>query len=96
VFMSLLAGDCLTTHSLLQLTNFQAGGHLTPTSYSSHCHLKDSLVIEAAHYTASAWTTQKTPLPTILLLLRHVAIAWTTYRTPLPSYSIVACYESVA
>jgi hypothetical protein len=40
--MSSVAGDCLTTHSLLQLTNSLAGGHLIPTSYSSHCHLKGS------------------------------------------------------
>jgi hypothetical protein len=30
VFTSLLAYDCL-------ITNSQTGGHLTPTSYSSHC-----------------------------------------------------------
>jgi hypothetical protein len=40
VFTSLLAGDCLTTHALLQLTNSQAGGHLTPTTYSPHYRLK--------------------------------------------------------
>jgi hypothetical protein len=28
MFMSLLAGDCLATNSLLQLTNSHAGGHL--------------------------------------------------------------------
>jgi hypothetical protein len=28
-------------------------------------------------YIASAWTTQKTPLPTVLLLLHHVAISQT-------------------
>jgi hypothetical protein len=35
-----------------------------------------------AHYIALAWTTQKTPLPTVHLLLHHVAIALTTQRTP--------------
>jgi hypothetical protein len=40
MFTSLLAGDCLTTHLLLQLTNSQVGDHLTPTSYSTHCRHK--------------------------------------------------------
>jgi hypothetical protein len=33
MFMPILASNCLTTNS-------QAGGHLTPTSYSSHYRLK--------------------------------------------------------
>jgi hypothetical protein len=37
VFTYLLAGDCLTTTSLFQMTNYQAGGYLTPNSYSSSC-----------------------------------------------------------
>jgi hypothetical protein len=40
VFTFLLAGDCLTTNSLLHLTNTQAGSDLTPNSKSSHCRLK--------------------------------------------------------
>jgi hypothetical protein len=47
-------------------------------------------------YNISARTAQKTALPTVLLLLRHVAIVRIAKRTLLPSYSIVACYESVA
>jgi hypothetical protein len=45
-------------------------------------------------YIASARTAQKTPLPTGLLLLKHVAIARTAIRTPLPSYSIV-CFTNL-
>jgi hypothetical protein len=40
MFTSLLAGKCLTTYPLLQLTNSEADGQLTRTSYSSHYHLK--------------------------------------------------------
>jgi hypothetical protein len=35
VLTSLLSGEYPTTELLLQLTNSEAGGHLTPTSYSS-------------------------------------------------------------
>jgi hypothetical protein len=56
LFTSLLAGDCLTTHSLLQLTNFQAGGHLTRTFYSSHCRLKILLKAAGSRYINSART----------------------------------------
>jgi hypothetical protein len=48
VFTPLLAGDCLTINLFLQLTNSQAGGRLTPNSYTSHYRLKDSLVSAAA------------------------------------------------
>jgi hypothetical protein len=40
MFTSSQAGDCLTTNSLLQITNSQAGGHLTPTAFYSHRRLK--------------------------------------------------------
>jgi hypothetical protein len=42
-----------------------------------------------SRYIDSARTADKTPLPTVLPLLRHVAIARTTQRRPLNSYSIV-------
>jgi hypothetical protein len=41
------------THSLnnsLHSTNSQAGGHLTPTSYSSHCRLKTESEPESESY----------------------------------------------
>jgi hypothetical protein len=44
VLTFLPAGDCPTTNSLLQLTNPQAGGHLSPTSYSSNWRLKTLLM----------------------------------------------------
>jgi hypothetical protein len=37
VFTCLLAGDWLTTNSLLKLTNAQAGGHLLPNPNSFYC-----------------------------------------------------------
>jgi hypothetical protein len=46
------AGDCLTTHSLLLLTNSQADDHLTPTSYSSgwlYCSSQLILLITSRH-----------------------------------------------
>jgi hypothetical protein len=46
-------------------------------------------------YNTSARIAQKTPLPTILLLLCHVDVAWSAQRTPLPSYSTDVCYEYV-
>jgi hypothetical protein len=58
-------------------------------SYSSNCRPKILANADAPLYTASAQTKQKTPLPTVILLLRHVALSRTTWRTPLPSYSIV-------
>jgi hypothetical protein len=45
--MCLLAGDCLITHSLFQLSDSQSGGHLTPISYYSHCCFKTSLDSES-------------------------------------------------
>jgi hypothetical protein len=60
VFTSLLACNCLTTHSLLQLTNFQTGDHLTT-------NLSSLLSAAVPRYIASARTAQETPIPTVLL-----------------------------
>jgi hypothetical protein len=57
----LLAGDCPTTNSLFQLNNSQAGGHLTPTFYSSHCRPKTL---------SRTWKAQRTPVPAVTPLLR--------------------------
>jgi hypothetical protein len=73
VLTSLLTGDCLTTNSLL---------HLLPGWRPSHTNLllfllpsQDPLVIATVpRYIASARIAQKTPLPTVLLLLHHVSI----------------------
>jgi hypothetical protein len=55
----------------------------------------DSLVMTlASRYIASTWTAQKTPLPTVLLLFRHVAI--TRRERRLPVTSLLRVYESVA
>jgi hypothetical protein len=62
VFTSLLAGNCLTTYSMLQLTNSQAGGHLTPTSFLFWLSRNRSC--------SSTRTAEETPLPTIPPLLR--------------------------
>jgi hypothetical protein len=42
VLTSLLPGECPTTALLFRLTNFQAGGHLTPTSKFSLHRLTDN------------------------------------------------------
>jgi hypothetical protein len=60
-------------------TNSQAGGHLTPTSYSSDRRLK---MAAGLHYIGSASTAQRTPLLTTLLLL-HASRAAITYQWPL-------------
>jgi hypothetical protein len=51
-------------------TSSQAGGHLTPTSYSSNCRLRsqDFLVMADGPRRISARTTQKTPLPLLRVL----------------------------
>jgi hypothetical protein len=64
--------------------------NLIPGWPSSHTNLllfslpsQDSLVIAAVPcYIVSAWTAQKTPLPTVLLLL-HASLAAITYQRPL-------------
>jgi hypothetical protein len=43
-----------------------------------------------------ARTAQKTPLPTVLLLFRHIAVSRIASRTPLPNYCIGVCYKSVS
>jgi hypothetical protein len=48
----LLAGDCLTANS-------QAGGRLTPTSYSSHCCLKTRLSQSQSHIATDGQSVSK-------------------------------------
>jgi hypothetical protein len=62
VFTSSLPGDCLTTNSLLQLTNCQAGDRLRPTC-SSHRRLKTpSKVIVTLRLTVSQSVSQSVSL----------------------------------
>jgi hypothetical protein len=59
------------THST-PLSNSQVGGHLTPTSCSSHCRLKaqdSALMAAGSRYIASTPTIQRTPLPTVVACL---------------------------
>jgi hypothetical protein len=78
--LSLLILPCL--HQLLpgdrssasMLTFLLAGDCPTTTSYSSNCYLK-TLMAAATRYVASARTTHRTLLPTVLLLLR-VHLLW--------------------
>jgi hypothetical protein len=67
VFTSLLAGECLTTNSLFQLTpRLAAISHQPPAVLTG---VSNSLISAAApRHIASARTAQITPRPTVLLL----------------------------
>jgi hypothetical protein len=80
VFTSLLTGNCLTTHSLFHLTKSKADGHLTLSSYSSHCRLMtDEVTHQLAHFTP----------PYTPLLIPHAATARVATKTPLPIFPLV-------
>jgi hypothetical protein len=86
VFTSLLAGDCLTTHSLLQLTNFQAGGHLQPTTLLtavSRLSQSQLLVIQPRH-----WPHTKHPSQ----LLFYCCIMWLLFGPSREHHSSLAVY----
>jgi hypothetical protein len=69
MFASLLAGVSLTTNS-------QAGGHLTPTSYSSLCHPETVAFAAAPCYIVLSRAAQKHHLQQFLHYY-HVAITQT-------------------
>jgi hypothetical protein len=99
VFTALLGNGFQQWTSLCsRITSSLAGGHLAPTSYSSGCRLRTLSLLMSADplYTASELTQQKTPLPTILILLHNVLIeTGHVENTTSHSYSIVACYTAV-
>jgi hypothetical protein len=65
-----LTGRRLSHNSFIAPTNPQAGGYLTPTSYSSRCYPKTLVIAAAPSYIASARTAQKKSPPTVLPLMR--------------------------
>jgi hypothetical protein len=79
VLMSLLSGEYPATALFLQLTNTQAAGHLTSTSYSSLHRLPKQLtaawLVSLIHNPLS-WTVYKTPFPPVTLLLCVDLLPW--------------------